>query len=121
MRNEYVLGFTSLDQEAEDRPLPIAGEFPGWLTGSLLRTAPTRFEVGERTYTHWFDGLAMLHAFTFEAGAVSYSNRFLPSQKFFAAGTPGPHPPPQVLTGPPRPPFSSLPPPFFSVLVAPLL
>ncbi len=89
MRNEYVLGFTSLDQEAEDRPLPITGEFPGWLTGSLLRTAPTRFEVGERTYTHWFDGLAMLHAFMFEAGAVSYSNRFLHSQNFCAAEAQG--------------------------------
>ena len=87
--SEYALGFTSLNQEVDARPLPIAGELPGWLTGSLLRTAPTRFEVGERTFTHWFDGLAMLHAFSFEAGAVSYSNRFLHSRNFCEAEAKG--------------------------------
>ena len=29
---------------------------------------------------HWFDGLAMLHRFSFAGGSVSYANRFLEGQ-----------------------------------------
>ena len=43
-------------------PLRVTGALPAWLTGSLLRTALARFEIGETAYLHWFDGLAMLHA-----------------------------------------------------------
>jgi beta,beta-carotene 9',10'-dioxygenase len=34
---------------------------------------------------HWFDGLAMLHRFSFANGAVSYANRFLESRAWRAA------------------------------------
>ena len=53
--------------------------------GSLLRTGPARFEAGERSYRHWFDGLAMLHRFSFADGAVSYANRFPDSPAYRAA------------------------------------
>ena len=61
------------------------GEIPPWLTGSLLRTGPAKFEVGAHTMRHWFDGLAMLHRFTIAGGKVSYANRFLRSKAFEAA------------------------------------
>jgi carotenoid cleavage dioxygenase-like enzyme len=51
--------------------LPVRGELPAWLEGTLLRTGPSKFEVGTRTYNHWFDGLAMLHRFGFGRGRVS--------------------------------------------------
>ena len=41
---------------------------PPWLQGSLIRTGPAKWEVGERTMNHWFDGLAMLHRFSFADG-----------------------------------------------------
>jgi carotenoid cleavage dioxygenase-like enzyme len=34
---------------------------------------------------HWFDGLAMLHRFSFADGEVSYANRFLESRAYRAA------------------------------------
>ena len=34
---------------------------------------------------HWFDGLAMLHRFSFADGAVSYANRFLDTKAWRAA------------------------------------
>ena len=34
---------------------------------------------------HWFDGLAMLHRFSFADGDVSYANRFLESKAYRAA------------------------------------
>jgi len=37
--------------------LALRGELPRWLSGSLLRTGPAKFEVGEQRMRHWFDGL----------------------------------------------------------------
>ena len=38
---------------------------------------------------HWFDGLAMLHRFSFAAGAVTYANRFLRSDSYCEAAAKG--------------------------------
>jgi beta,beta-carotene 9',10'-dioxygenase len=65
--------------------LAVRGELPAWLKGALLRTGPSKFEVGPRTYNHWFDGLAKLHRFGFGRGHVSYANRFLKSKALTAA------------------------------------
>lgn len=86
----YGAGFRSLTREIADPvALPVAGELPTWLEGVLLRTGPSKFEVGDRTYNHWFDGLAMLHRFAFSRGAVTYANRFLQSNAYRAAETAG--------------------------------
>jgi beta,beta-carotene 9',10'-dioxygenase len=78
-------GFESLEQETHLDALPVRGELPRWLTGSLLRTGPAKWDVGDRTLNHWFDGLAMLHRFSFADGRVSYANRFLRSNAYRAA------------------------------------
>ena len=69
--------------------LPVEGKLPSSLKGTLLRTGPAKFEVGSRTYNHWFDGLAMLHRFAFKDGGVTYANRFLKSKAFCAANATG--------------------------------
>src|ERR1700730_18290425 len=79
------LGFPTGDREAPVDELPLQGELPRWRTGSLLRTGPAKFEVGEQQMRHWFDGLAMLHRFTVGDGRVSYGNRFLESRSYRAA------------------------------------
>jgi len=79
------LGFTTLEQEGVIDELPIQGELPHWLEGSLLRTGPARFEVGSRQMRHWFDGLAMLHRFTIAGGRVSYGGRYLQGRSYRAA------------------------------------
>lgn len=82
----YGAGFRSLTAEiASPVPLPVTGTLPSWLKGTLLRTGPSQFEVGARTYNHWFDGLAMLHRFALADGGVSYANCFLESKAFRAA------------------------------------
>ena len=82
---EPTLGFSTLEQETTIDELPLSGELPRWLSGSLLRTGPAKFEVGEQRMRHWFDGLAMLHRFTIADGAVSYGNRYLESRSYRAA------------------------------------
>jgi beta,beta-carotene 9',10'-dioxygenase len=83
----YELAFTSLDAETRLDSLPVDGALPPWLTGTLLRTGPARFEVGERTVRHVFDGLAMLHSFSVdgERQRVGYANRFLRTRAYRAA------------------------------------
>lgn len=87
-----TLGFSTLDREVTVDELELSGELPGWLGGSLLRTGPAKFEVGDtaaggggQRMRHWFDGLAMLHRFTIAGGRVSYGNRFLESRSYTAA------------------------------------
>jgi beta,beta-carotene 9',10'-dioxygenase len=82
---DHQLGLQTLGRELPSAPLPVEGRFPSWLAGTLLRTGPAMFEVGSRSYNHWFDGLAMLHRFGFADGAVTYANRFLGSRAYLAA------------------------------------
>jgi beta,beta-carotene 9',10'-dioxygenase len=75
--NNHAVGFQTLDREVQVDRLPVDGELPPWLTGSLIRTGPARFEANGRSVNHWFDGQAMLHRFSFADGAVAYANREL--------------------------------------------
>jgi beta,beta-carotene 9',10'-dioxygenase len=79
------LGFDSLEKETHLDGLPVRGQLPPWLRGSLIRTGPAKWEVGGRAMNHWFDGFAMLHRFSFGEGRVSYANRFLESRAYKAA------------------------------------
>ena len=80
-----ALGFESLDDETSVTSLPVEGSLPDWLEGSLLRTGPAKWEVGDRSMNHWFDGFAMLHRFSIAGGEVSYANRFLEAHAYRAA------------------------------------
>lgn len=78
----YSPGFRSLDTEREEFALDVDGELPDWLSGSLIRNGPAKFEVDGERVDHWFDGLAMLHKFRFADGDVTYTNRFLRTDTF---------------------------------------
>ncbi len=83
-RAEYAQGFRSLTDEIRLPDIPVEGQLPKWLEGVLMRNGPGLFEIGEQKLNHWFDGLAMLHAFGFSDGRVSYANRFLRSSAYRA-------------------------------------
>jgi beta,beta-carotene 9',10'-dioxygenase len=65
-----------LEEELLNQLLKSSGVIPEWLSGSLIRNGPIDVTVNGKT-THWLDGLAMLHAFSFHKGQVWYSNKFL--------------------------------------------
>ncbi len=86
-------GFHSLHEECAET-LPVEGDLPAWLTGSLVRNGPGAFAFPDGgSVDHWFDGLAMLYRFTFDPGgrargdddAVHYRNRFLDTDTLAAA------------------------------------
>uniref|UniRef100_A0A8D0GRU9 Beta-carotene oxygenase 1 n=1 Tax=Sphenodon punctatus TaxID=8508 RepID=A0A8D0GRU9_SPHPU len=70
----------------EENPEPIKaevqGEIPSWLQGILLRNGPGMHTIGESKYNHWFDGLALLHSFTFKNGEVYYRSKYLRSDTY---------------------------------------
>lgn len=78
----YHVGFQSLDSELERERLDVEGEIPAWLSGTLVRNGPGKFEVGEQKLRHWFDGLAMLRRYEFSDGEVRYSNQFLRTESY---------------------------------------
>lgn len=73
-----------LEEEISNQALHVEGEIPGWLSGTLVRNGPVKVTVNGQSNAHWFDGLAMLHAFSFHEGKVSYSNKFLRSDAYQA-------------------------------------
>jgi beta,beta-carotene 9',10'-dioxygenase len=84
-RPGYLAGFETLESEVALDSLPVEGTIPEWLEGTLVRNGPGKFEAGETPLRHWFDGLAMLHRFSFDRGRVSYANRFLRTEAYRAA------------------------------------
>ncbi|XP_064016058.1 beta,beta-carotene 15,15'-dioxygenase isoform X1 [Pogoniulus pusillus] len=70
----------------EEHPEPIKaevqGHLPTWLQGILLRNGPGMHTIGDTTYNHWFDGLALLHSFTFKNGEVYYRSKYLRSDTY---------------------------------------
>src|SRR5688572_1580867 len=80
----YTIGFEEPEAEVSVAELPLRGELPQWLTGSLVRVTPTKWDAGDTRLRHWFDGLAMLHGFGIEDGRVSYANRWLRSKQYEA-------------------------------------
>ncbi|XP_072516214.1 beta,beta-carotene 15,15'-dioxygenase isoform X2 [Salminus brasiliensis] len=55
----------------------VTGSIPDWLQGTLIRNGPGLFSVGETSYNHWFDGMALMHSFTIKHGEVTYRSRYL--------------------------------------------
>ncbi|XP_036442999.1 beta,beta-carotene 15,15'-dioxygenase [Colossoma macropomum] len=55
----------------------VEGSLPEWLQGTLVRNGPGLFSVGETSYNHWFDGMALMHSFTIKHGEVTYRSKYL--------------------------------------------
>src|SRR5262245_11905586 len=69
-------------EERDDYALPIKGELPRELCGTLFRNGPNpQFDTPD---AHWFVGDGMLHAFTLDSGRASYRNRWVRTPKFLA-------------------------------------
>jgi carotenoid cleavage dioxygenase-like enzyme len=74
--------YAPIAEEREVIALPVRGELPPGLNGSLYRNGPNpQFAVAG---AHWFVGDGMLHAFTLENGKASYRNRWVRTPKWLA-------------------------------------
>lgn len=57
----------------------VQGTLPDWLKGTLMRTAPAVYSLGEWKAGHWFDGLALIYAFEFGSSGSQFRQRLLES------------------------------------------
>lgn len=74
--------YAPVREERDDFELPVKGELPRELGGTLFRNGPNpQFDTPN---AHWFVGDGMLHAITIENGRVSYRNRWVRTPKFLA-------------------------------------
>jgi len=83
--NNFAPGFCTQDRELRYDQLTVEGDFPEWLSGSLLRTGPALFELEHQSYNHWYDGLAMLYKFSFSQGNVGFTCKYLQSEAYLKA------------------------------------
>ena len=63
--------------------MDVVGEIPDDLNGVYIRNTETAVFEPIKRY-HPFDGDAMLHSISFEAGEARYSNRFVRTEGFLA-------------------------------------
>jgi len=87
--NSELLLYTSLNKEVFLPELEVRGIVPTWLQGTLVRNSTAKFETSTQQVQHIFDGCAMLHAFSFKEGKVSYANKFLETDYYKNAMTTG--------------------------------
>jgi all-trans-8'-apo-beta-carotenal 15,15'-oxygenase len=76
-RRAWHLGYRTLEHELNDCELPVVGELPPELAGTLHRVGPARHDVFGDRYRHWFDGDGMVHALSLANGRARYTNRFV--------------------------------------------
>lgn len=80
--NPYLSGNFAPVGTEDDFELPVTGELPQGLEGTLYRIGPNpRFEPRDPNY-HWFTGDGMVHAFRIAAGKASYRNRWARTPKW---------------------------------------
>jgi len=74
--------FAPVSFEADAADLPIHGELPKDLAGTLYRNGPNPQFAPRDPNHHWFIGDGMIHAFHIEDGRVSYRNRWVRTPKW---------------------------------------
>jgi carotenoid cleavage dioxygenase len=80
--NPFFRGYYAPVIAESDAPhLPVTGEMPAGLAGTLYRNGPNP-QFAPRGPHHWFAGDGMIHAFRIAGGRVSYRNRWVRTPKW---------------------------------------
>ncbi len=80
--NPFLQGYYApLHMECDANHLPVTGEMPKDLCGSLYRNGPNP-QFAPRGPYHWFSGDGMVHGFHVQNGRVSYLNRWVRTPKW---------------------------------------
>lgn len=69
-------------EQKEEVTLDASGKVPSWIKGTFVRNGPGKFNVGEHTLNHWFDGFALLAGFSFDQGIIGYRSAFIESDQY---------------------------------------
>lgn len=78
----YNAGFQDVPETEAVRLSWSRGAPPSWLSGTLFRNGPGRWGRGQVKVSHWFDGLALLHALTVSPDSVDYRSHYVRSREY---------------------------------------
>jgi len=78
----YFSATRLVEEEHRELELPVTGEVPAELSGTLYRNGNGRFEHQGVPYNHLFDGDGMPMAFRISNGKVYYTNRYVRTREF---------------------------------------
>jgi carotenoid cleavage dioxygenase len=78
----FTGNFAPISFEADASDLPLRGELPKELRGTLYRNGPNPQFAPRDANHHWFIGDGMIHAFHIEDGRVDYRNRWVRTPKW---------------------------------------
>lgn len=82
--------YQPIDVEYDLPALPVIGELPRELDGTLFRNGPNpQFTPIDPRQHHWFAGDGMVHAFTLRDGRAGYRNRWVRTDKWLAENAAG--------------------------------
>lgn len=77
--------YAPIAAEHDVADLPIRGELPRGLRGTLFRNGPNpQFLPADPAGHHWFLGDGMVHGFTLDGGRAAWRNRWIRTDKFLA-------------------------------------
>lgn len=77
--------YLPIDTEYDLADLPVEGELPSGLSGTLYRNGPNpQFPPLDPLRHHWFIGDGMVHAFVLRGGHAAYRNRWVRTDKWVA-------------------------------------
>ena len=81
--NPFFSGnYAPISFEADAFDLPLRGDLPKELAGTLYRNGPNPQFAPRDANHHWFIGDGMIHAFHIADGRVSYRNRWVRTPKW---------------------------------------
>ena len=78
----FTGNYAPITMECDAPDLPILGELPKDLAGTLYRNGPNPHHAPRDQNHHWFIGDGMIHAFHIENGRVGYRNRWVRTPKW---------------------------------------
>ncbi|MCC2624974.1 MAG: putative dioxygenase [Burkholderiales bacterium] len=84
MNHQHAVIFDDVSETPKTK-LNVEGELPAWLSGDLIRNGPGLFNFSGVKLNHWFDGMAVIHKFSFGENQVYYQSKFLQSRAYISA------------------------------------
>lgn len=101
MQNIYLNGpYAPMRTEGEVRDLPVVGEIPSDLSGTLYRTsANPHFDPVDPSRHHWFDGDGMIFAVTIRDGKAHLRNRYVQTEAWLTERKAGKALYPSIICG----------------------
>jgi len=78
----FAVWWTSERSEFDEHEVAVTGALPTWLRGTFYRNGPGLLEMGNRSVSQYFDGLAKPYKFRLDGSKAYYATKFLKSKEY---------------------------------------